>query len=135
MSAEHIGSQFSVWTQSDTYRRDQTFRAMIHDMILEHFDSDSCFGIYGYMYGTPYGIAINDDGSTRYVPEKIIDIPKRLIKKHDDCFAYIYGWPGPDINIYTFEDYGITWAFEKKEIKKLTAKEWEEYERKNQQDV
>lgn len=135
MSAEYNITGIGSAIHSDTYRDDPTFRAMINDIVITYFDSKECDGIYGYMYGTPYGIAINDDGSTRYVPEKIIDIPKRLIKKHDDCFAYIYGWPGPDINIYTFEDYGITWAFEKKEIKKLTAKEWEEYERKNQQDV
>lgn len=135
MSAEYNITGIGSAIHSDTYRDDPTFRAMINDIVITYFDSDECDGIYGYMYGTPYGIAINDDGSTRHVPEKIIDIPKRLIKKHDDCFAYIYGWPGPDINIYTFDDYGITWAFEKEEIKKLSAKEWEEYECKNQQDV
>ena len=28
----------------------------------------------------------------------------------------MWGWPGPDYNVYSFKDYGYTWAFNKKEL-------------------
>lgn len=28
-----------------------------------------------------------------------------------DAFCYVWGWPGPDANLYYFSDYGKTWAF------------------------
>lgn len=31
-------------------------------------------------------------------------------------FIYVYGWPGPDFNVYTAETYGKGWAFTKQEI-------------------
>ena len=38
--------------------------------------------------------------------------------KNADAFYYIWGWPGPDANIYYFKDYGITWAFNKEDFRK-----------------
>ena len=56
----------------------------------------------------------------------IIDIKKsELYKtKNDDSVMFIWGWPGPDANIYEFSDYGETWAFTKEEL--LPAHTWEE---------
>lgn len=31
-------------------------------------------------------------------------------------FYYIWGWPGPDCNMYDNENYGKTWAFTKEEL-------------------
>ena len=28
----------------------------------------------------------------------------------------MWGWPGPDYNIYYFKDYGYTWAFDREEL-------------------
>lgn len=44
--------------------------------------------------------------------------------KNDDSVIYIWGWPGPDANIYNFSDYGETWAFTPEEL--APAKTWEE---------
>jgi hypothetical protein len=33
-----------------------------------------------------------------------------------DCFVYIWGYPGPDGNIYEFKDYGKTWSFNKNDL-------------------
>ena len=32
------------------------------------------------------------------------------------CFVYVWGWPGPDFNVYSLADYGKTWAFTKEEL-------------------
>ena len=34
----------------------------------------------------------------------------------EEGFYYIWGWPGPDCNRYTREDYGKAWAYTKEEI-------------------
>ena len=56
----------------------------------------------------------------------IIDIKKSELHKtkNDDSVIFIWGWPGPDANIYEFSDYGETWAFTKEEL--LPAHTWEE---------
>ena len=66
---------------------------------------------YGTMYGGAYG---------KHEWDKIIEIDKKEIKfcKNADAFYYIWGWPGPDANLYYFKDYGITWAFNIKDFKK-----------------
>lgn len=33
-----------------------------------------------------------------------------------DSFTYVWGWPGPDINLYTIKTYGKGWAFSEEEI-------------------
>lgn len=38
------------------------------------------------------------------------------------CFMYIWGFPGPDYDIFSFEDYGKTWAFTKEELIKKESK-------------
>ena len=59
--------------------------------------------IYAYMYGDKDNS--NSDIIEISVDELILDT------KDNDCFVYIWGWPGPDGNIYYYKDYGITWAF------------------------
>lgn len=60
---------------------------------------------YGTMYGNKW--------------DEIIEINKKEIKfcKNEDAFYYVWGWPGPDVNIYYFKDYGITWAFNMEDFK------------------
>ena len=55
-------------------------------------------------YGCMYGYA--------GVGEKIISMSVNAIciSKTEDCFYYVWGYPGPDYNIYKFSDYGKTWA-------------------------
>lgn len=62
---------------------------------------------YGRMYGTT---SPNDE---------IVEIDKRKIKftLNGDAFYFVWGWPGPDWNLYRFIDYGITWAFDMADFK------------------
>lgn len=40
-----------------------------------------------------------------------------LYEKRDKTgFYFVWGWPGPDVNLYKYEDYGNTWAFDLKDI-------------------
>lgn len=67
-------------------------------------------GIYGYMYGerTP---SIPIDNDITFIAQKELTIGKQA-----DCFIYIWGYPGPDGNIYEFKDYGKTWSFNKNDL-------------------
>lgn len=71
--------------------------------------------------------------SLMYSPQRVYwtDLQDQIIKiktselewsKDHNAFFYIWGWPGPDYNRYTFDTYGKGWAFTKKEI----IKAWEE---------
>lgn len=56
-------------------------------------------GFYGTMYGRP--------------KDEIVYIESRDFNPAinvDGNLTYIWGWPGPDYNVYEYEDYGITWA-------------------------
>jgi hypothetical protein len=57
--------------------------------------------IYGYMYGK------------KEIDNRIIKIDKRKLEatKDETGFLYVWGWPGPDYNFYSFKDYGKTWSF------------------------
>ena len=87
---------------------------MNNDRILELYNSPEVTSIYGFMYGLPY---VNVAGGGKR-PDKIIEIDKSslILGKNKDCFVYVWGWPGPDSNIYRFSDYGVTWAYSKDEI-------------------
>lgn len=39
--------------------------------------------------------------------------------KDEETAYYIWGWPGPDYNIYSRENYGKDWAFTKREMEKI----------------
>lgn len=67
-------------------------------------------GIYGYMYGKRIP-SIPIDKDIIFIEQKQLDIGKSA-----DCFVYIWGYPGPDGNIYKFEDYGKTWSFDKNDL-------------------
>lgn len=56
---------------------------------------------------------------SRTINDEIIEINKSdlTLGKNGDCFIYVWGFPGPDVNIYDFKEYGETWAFSKDEIK------------------
>ena len=64
--------------------------------------------IWGEMYGRP----CTDSDAI------IIDIEKKSLHRtvNDDSVIYIWGWPGPDGNIYNYSDYGETWAFTPEEL-------------------
>lgn len=75
--------------------------------------------IYGYMYGHPY-IQYADGHREK---DKVIRIDKDqlIIGKDRDCLVYIWGYPGPDGNIYELKDYGKTWSFDEETL--LTEEE------------
>lgn len=92
---------------------------MSNNEILERLKTEKY--IYGYSYGEPY---IHCDGMNGeyWKKDKLEKIPISNLKigKYNDCLIYIWGGPGPDCNIYEFSNYGITWAFDKKDIKDIT---------------
>ena len=67
-------------------------------------------GIYGYMYG--------QRSKFHSLEKDIIFIKSKNLKvsKQADCFIYVWGWPGPDVNFYQFKDYGKTWSFNKEDL-------------------
>lgn len=67
--------------------------------------------IYSLMYGETY-----IDG--RATEDQIITIKTEELKwsESKNQFIYIWGWPGPDFNLYTLENYGKAWAFSKEEL-------------------
>lgn len=90
---------------------------MIKDIILSRLATAD--HIYGYMYGQPYIY----NGET-YRPDKIIKIKTSDLTIGKNSLVYVWGFPGPDANIYYFSDYGITWAFTYNKIKHITIEEW-----------
>jgi hypothetical protein len=47
--------------------------------------------------------------------EQIIEIKTKELR--DKAVAYlVWEWPGPDVNMYNKANYGITWAFTRKEL-------------------
>ena len=90
---------------------------MKNEEILKWFDSDSSNPIYGYMYGAPYVYSAGIEKS-EWIRDKLIEIKKSELRlgENKDCFVFIWGWPGPDFNIYKFSDYGVTWAFSESEV-------------------
>jgi hypothetical protein len=62
-------------------------------------------GFYGTMYG----------GSPE--KEKVLFIEPSFIGNGGKLY-YIWGWPGPDFNIYEPKQYGKTWALTKEELTK-----------------
>ena len=80
---------------------------MTNQEIIKKYYSPKIKYIYAYMYASK---------NHRY--GEIIKINKKELKisVSGDSFIYIWGWPGPDYNIYYFEDYGYTWAFKKEEL-------------------
>lgn len=66
-------------------------------------------------YGTMYGMHKSKD--------TVIEISTKDIYKFvfnwgykGPAIIYLWGWPGPDGNVYLMDDYGKTWAFSKEEL-------------------
>ena len=76
------------------------------EILTNYFTDEDIDHIWGTMYG-----------STNPT-ECIIKISKTSLKlsRNADAFIYIWGYPGPDGNIYKFADYGKTWAFTRPEL-------------------
>lgn len=85
--------------------------------IIERYSSPSTTSFYGRMYGNEY-ISVVDGGKERREKDKIIEIRKESasfnVKYRNICF--VWGFPGPDYNLYRFDDYGKTWAFDRDEL-------------------
>lgn len=83
---------------------------MSNSEILDKWYNPYIKSIYGFMYGEPY--------LTGKQKDKIIEIEKKdcSLSEDEDSLIFIWGWPGPDYNIYYFGDYGRTWAFSEEEI-------------------
>lgn len=79
---------------------------MSNEEILNHYYNQTYEKIYGYMYGV---------ANPKF---DIIDIPitSLQLSANKDAFYYVWGWPGPDVTKYNFQDYGKAWAFTKEEI-------------------
>ena len=119
MSANYSIDGIAQAIHSDTYKRDALFRAMINDIVNQHITSNNCTGVYGYMYGKPYILHVVDKDTDVRKPDEIIFIEKSKLKPtaNNDAFIYRWGFPGPDCNKYSIEDYGFTWAFRKEDIR------------------
>lgn len=76
--------------------------SLINKKILDWWNTaDESDSIYATMYGMPF-----EKDETL-----ILSKHELYLGKDNDRFVYIWGWPGPDGNIYYFKDYGITWKF------------------------
>ena len=75
-------------------------------MNKELFESLNPTVIYGEFYGRH-----KNNEHAEYVEIEIFKL-----KQYDDGLLYVWGWPGPDMNFYSWEEYGDTWALTKKEL-------------------
>jgi hypothetical protein len=55
--------------------------------------------------------------------DRIIEIPTKDLQISNGYMTYVWGFPGPDFNIYDFNDYGETWAFSREEIRSVNESE------------
>lgn len=89
---------------------------MINQNIITRLNNEETKGIYGYMYGRPW----LDYGN--YVsPDELLFIKKEELKPWRENgqtvgLCFVWGWPGPDYNVYLFKDYGITWGFTEEDV-------------------
>ena len=91
---------------------------MTRNEIYEKLFSPSTTYIYGRMYGNKYLLTNDKNGKIVKILDRILKLDKKDIKIGADreSLIYIWGFPGPDYNIYKFSDYGETWAFEKEDF-------------------
>lgn len=75
--------------------------------------------IWAYMYGNPCG----QDWTDQLIR---IEISKLIFFEDGEGFAFIWGWPGPDMNIYNCEDYGKTWCFYRNEMPEVPVNEFDQ---------
>lgn len=63
-------------------------------------------GIWATMYG-----------EDKWNATHITSLSSKLLHFGDTSIFFQYGWPGPNINIYKYADYGITWALTEEELR------------------
>lgn len=74
--------------------------------------------IYSRLYT---GTIVNAD-ETPAENNTIIEIETkkfRYQKNDEETAYYVWGWPGPDYNIYSKENYGKDWAFTRREMERI----------------
>lgn len=94
----------------------------MYEKIIKKLLSQETKCIYGTMYGGEFIRHCGVDGEYNY-RDKLIKIDKNKLHIGKDSMTYVWGWPGPDFNVYKFSDYGKTWAFSREEMQ-----EYEYYE-------
>ena len=62
------------------------------------------------IWGTKYGMDKHNDTD-------ILHIDPNSLHFDEDGMVFIWGWPGPDYNLYKYSDYGNTWALMEREIR------------------
>ena len=92
---------------------------MTNEQIIEMYENPNVKSIYGFMYGTPFLNCCNAVLGDHWEIDKVIKINKKKLRltKDKKSFIFVWGWPGPDYNVYDFNDYGKTWVFADKELK------------------
>lgn len=73
--------------------------------------------IYSRLYT---GKIVNADG-TPAENNTIIEVKTKKFSwaEGGELAYYVWGWPGPDYNIYSRENYGKDWAFTKQEMERI----------------
>lgn len=68
-----------------------------------------------HIYATMYGLPVTED---RVIKIKTKEISYFVFDwdGKGPALIYLWGWPGPDGNVYLLSDYGKTWAFTKGEL-------------------
>ena len=68
-----------------------------------------------HFFGTMYGMPKEED---RVIKIETREIHKFVFEWSDKGpgIIYLWGWPGPDGNVYLLSDYGKTWAFTEGEL-------------------
>ena len=71
-------------------------------------------GFFGTMFGEQYKPGVT-----------IIKIdPGEIDVWSNGAMCFVWGYPGPDYNLYKAEDYGKTWALTKKELRLGGGQTW-----------
>lgn len=88
--------------------------------VILHWEKEEDFDVYDYVmknehiYSFMYGHRCN----IHPIEKDIIQISTKELKWSVDktVFYYVWGFPGPDFNIYTAENYLKSWAVTKEEL-------------------
>ena len=91
--------------------------------LLKKYKAADC--IYGTMYGEKideqyfvYSAYSEPKEHTVEILEIKIHYNSPVLTKDENGYYlwWVWGWPGPNANIYYFSDYGRTWAFTEEEL-------------------
>ena len=69
-----------------------------------------------HIYATMYGMHKSKDSVIKIKTKEIYKFVFDWAGK-GPAFIYLWGWPGPDGNVYLIDDYEKTWAFTEEELK------------------